>query len=72
MFKKGYRGKVTDLEKKMYYWLGEEAFQQFIDTSFEYDLVELKYLQDHGVKIDYHSPGFQRLCENNRQHILKL
>lgn len=64
MFKKGYRGRVTDLEKKMWYWLGEETFYKFVESNFEYDLLEAKFLG-----VDYRSPHFQTLCECNRDRV---
>ena len=62
MFKTGHRGKVLDMDKKMYYWLGENHYDDLIRSNITYSCLEAEFL-----RIDYHTPQFILLCETNKQ-----
>jgi hypothetical protein len=62
MWKKGHRGQVTDLDKKMWYWMPDGEYDRACDSMFEYTCLEADYL-----KIDKSSHQFHLMCDTNRQ-----
>jgi hypothetical protein len=62
MFKDGYRGDLSKLDKIFYRWLGKEAYNVLSSNNMEYSCLEADYLH-----IEKHGTEFRILCKVNRQ-----
>lgn len=64
MFKKGYRGHLSDMDKKMYYYLGHETYDGLSEQCFRYTCLEAEFL---GVPLK--GDLFKRLNMINRENM---
>src|SRR3990167_702761 len=64
MYKLGYRGEVSDMDKKFFHYLGQRMYDEMSRGSFQYSCLEADYL-----RVDKSTPAFHQLCKINR-HVM--